>query len=194
MQKCLDTIELVRKKGLLDEDVTRMQLDGIDLSEQVQSVISDFEDTLFTKGILVENEVPPGLMICAERASLNNIVISNVLSNAIKFSYPNSRVILSASQEETQVSLFIKDFGIGIPTYLLPMVFDPKKVTRRAGTLNEQGTGYGMGLVKKLMGAYKGNIRVESTSKSQDNRNHGTTVELVFRKPIPRVEVEPEED
>ena len=185
LQKCLDTIELVRKKGLLEEDVTKLVIGSLNLLDQVNSVIGDFEESLMNKGIQVLNRIPEDIYIRAELTSLNNVVLSNVISNAIKFSYPNSRIELTAVESEEYVELRIKDYGMGIPEYLMPMIYDPRKVSRRAGTMNEQGTGYGMGLVKKLMDCYDGSIRMESVAKSADNRNHGTTVILTFPKSGP---------
>jgi two-component system, sensor histidine kinase and response regulator len=185
VQKCLDTIELVRKKGLLEEDVTKLVLESLNLLDQLDGVIGDFEESFINKGIQVLNQIPDNLYIFAERTSLNNVVLSNVISNAIKFSYPNTRIELMAIESEETVELRVKDSGMGIPDYLLPMIFDPRKVSRRVGTMNEQGTGYGMGLVRKLMNCYNGSIRVESVSKSADNRKHGSTFTLTFPKATP---------
>jgi two-component system sensor histidine kinase/response regulator len=183
LQKCLDTIELVRKKGILEDDVSKLTIETRELLGDVNDVIDEFEDSFREKGIRVVNEIPEGLSILADRTSLNNIVLPNLISNAIKYSYPNSKIELRSVEFDDKIELHIKDHGMGIPEFLLPMIFDPKKVTRRAGTLNEQGTGYGMGLVRKLIKVYGGNIRIESVAKSADNRNHGTTIILVFRRP-----------
>ncbi|MCG8528479.1 MAG: hybrid sensor histidine kinase/response regulator [Opitutales bacterium] len=182
MQKCLDTIELVRKKGLLEEDVTRLELESLDLLKQIKGALHGFEDMLIQKGLVLENKVPEGIGVIAESTSLIHVVISNLISNAIKFSYPNSKIEISSNDNSEHIELAIKDYGMGIPQNLMPIIFDPKKVTRRAGTLNEQGTGYGMGLVKKLVRVYGGDIRIESVAKSADNRNHGTTVFVSLRK------------
>lgn len=182
MQKCLDTIELVRKKGLLEEDVTKLVLESLNIQERMLGVISDFEVPLENKGIQIINQIPENLFVIAENTSLNNVVLPNMISNAIKFSYPNTKIELLAEETEDSVQLKIKDYGMGIPEYLLPMIFDPKKITRRAGTMNEQGTGYGMGLVRKLMNGYRGRIQIDSVAKSADHRKHGTLVTLHFEK------------
>ena len=183
MQKCLDTIELVRKKGLLEEDVSKLPVERINLAKEVNEVLEDFRDSLTKKGIRVVNTTNEEHFVNAERISLNNVVITNLVSNAIKFSYPNSKVeITSELASDYSVVLKIKDYGMGIPEFLMPQIFNPRKVTRRAGTLNEQGTGYGMGLVRKLMKVYRGGIEIESVAKSVDNRNHGTTMILTFQK------------
>jgi two-component system, sensor histidine kinase and response regulator len=190
MQKCLDTIELVRKKGLIEHDVSKLSLEPIVAHEAMEMVIAEFQEPMRSKGIRIENKIPANLVLSAERTSLINIVFSNIISNAIKFSYPNSKVDVIAEATEYSVTVKVVDRGMGIPEFLLPQIFNPRKVTRRAGTLNEQGTGYGMGLVRKLMLAYRGVIDMESVAKSVDNRNHGTTILLTF----PRVKVaEPEE-
>jgi len=191
MQKCLDTIELVRKKGLLEEDVSKLAIEDIKLSSAVNEVLGDFQDSLNRKGIRVVNSVDEKHVVCAERTSLNNVVLSNLISNAIKYSYPNSKFeIFSEQASDDTIVLKIKDYGMGIPEFLMPQIFNPRKVTRRAGTLNEQGTGYGMGLVRKLMKVYHGGISIESIARSVDNRNHGTTMILTFKKaPEAAVEV-----
>jgi len=182
MQKCLDTIELVRKKGLLEEDVSKLSMESICLSHEVNEVLGDFQESLGKKGIRVNSTVDAAHFVRAERTSLNNVVLPNIISNAIKFSYPNSKIEISAEATEFAVILRIKDYGMGIPEFLMPQIFNPRKVTRRAGTLNEQGTGYGMGLVRKLMRVYRGGIDIESVAKSVDNRNHGCTIILTFQK------------
>lgn len=181
MQKCLDTIELVRKKGLLEEDVSQLSLEPILIRREMDSVLDDFAEVMQRKGIRVLNSIPEDLYVLSERTSLNNVVFSNLVSNAIKFSYPNSKVEIHATESDGTVEVRIKDYGMGIPEFLMPQIFNPRKVTRRAGTLNEQGTGYGMGLVRKLMTVYRGGIAIDSTAKSADNRNHGTTILLRFR-------------
>ncbi len=185
MQKCLDTIELVRKKGLLEEDVSQLSLEPILIRREMDSVLDDFAEVMQRKGIRVLNSIPEDLYVQSERTSLNNVVFSNLVSNAIKFSYPNSKVEISATESDGIVEVRIKDYGMGIPEFLMPQIFNPRKVTRRAGTLNEQGTGYGMGLVRKLMTVYGGGIAIDSTAKSADNRNHGTTMMLRFRSAEP---------
>jgi signal transduction histidine kinase len=172
-----------KEEGYLEEDVSKLTLETRDLLSDVNGVIDEFEDSFREKGIRVVNEIPEDMFVLADRTTLNNIIIPNLISNAIKYSYPNSKIELRTVEYENKVEFHIKDYGMGIPEYLLPMIFDPKKVTRRAGTLNEQGTGYGMGLVRKLIKVYGGNIRIDSVAKSADNRNHGTTMMLIFRKP-----------
>ncbi len=152
------------------------------LKGEVDEVLAGFNDALSKKGIRVVNTIDESIVVNAERVSLNNVVLSNLLSNAIKYSYPNSKVELSAEETEFSVVVTIKDYGMGIPEFLLPQIFNPRKVTRRAGTLNEQGTGYGMGLVKKIMKVYGGAIDIESVAKSADNRKHFTSMILTFQK------------
>ncbi len=95
-------------------------------------------------------------------------IVSNVLSNAIKFTHEGSISIRcwhdTQAQTDTETTVFVSvtDTGIGIPDHLLPVLFRPftqadASVTRRFG-----GTGLGLAISKKLVDLMGGSIVVES--------------------------------
>jgi len=89
-------------------------------------------------------------------------VLSNLLSNAIKYSPEDSKVILDARLEDNNVTLCVKDEGIGIPSESLDKIFD--MFYRVEGTNNRRitGTGLGLALVKEIVHAHNGQAWVES--------------------------------
>lgn len=105
----------------------------------------------------------------------------NLVTNAIKFSFPDSTIELDAEQDGDEVSLSIRDFGVGMPETLKRDVFLLKKPTTRLGTLGEAGTGYGMPLVKKFIDSYQGTISIVSKEIDKYPQDHGTEIILTLK-------------
>ncbi|MCP4751029.1 MAG: ATP-binding protein, partial [Proteobacteria bacterium] len=76
------------------------------------------------------------------------------MTNAVKFSYPDSKIIIKVVQHEEHIALSVRDFGIGIPKRILDHIFNINKNTNRSGTRGEPGNGFGMPLVKKYITLY----------------------------------------
>lgn len=185
LDQCVSIIELVRKRGLMDETASMPDMQAQDLLSMVKESLYLFERNLRDKQIQVSLSIPAGIEVYVERVSFVNVVLSNLLSNAVKYSYADSQVEVEAAQKDSYVELLIRDHGMGIPQYMVPVIFDPHKMTRRPGTAKEQGTGYGMPLVKKLVESYGGRIGIESVARSEDMEQAGTTVVLHLPLPPP---------
>ena len=137
---------------------------------------------LAEKEITLRNSIPADIEIIAEEISLINSVINNLLTNAIKFSNTGSTIDISAERvDDASAKVIIQDRGIGMPERLVADLFDITKKTSRAGTKGEQGTGFGMPLVKRFMEKYGGNISVTSKSISDFADTHGTEICLNFK-------------
>jgi signal transduction histidine kinase len=87
-------------------------------------------------------------------------------------------VSISAERTGSDVTLKIRDRGTGIPGNILRDIFSLSRATSRPGTDNEEGTGFGMPLVKKFIDIYGGSIEVESVDTDEDPDNSGTTVAI----------------
>jgi len=89
-------------------------------------------------------------------------VVSNLLSNAIKYSPEGSEVILDARLDNNNVTLWVKDEGIGIPPESLDKIFDMFYRVDNTAKLKTVGTGLGLALVKEIVSAHNGKVWVES--------------------------------
>ena len=108
-------------------------------------------------------------------------IISNILSNAIKFSESQSEILIHSKKIGKEVHLIIKDQGIGIPPYILRKVFDPLVTTNRPGTNGEVGTGFGMPIAKRSIDLIGGKIQVTSRTLSEHGEDHGTIFKVCFQ-------------
>jgi len=89
--------------------------------------------------------------------------VQNVISNAIKFSYPNSTVKISSKTEGDQVILKILDAGIGISEKDQPEIFNRFTSAGRPGTNGEPSTGLGLCFTKQCLEQHDGSIYFKST-------------------------------
>ena len=100
-------------------------------------------------------------MVLASR-DLLNIIFSNLLNNALKYSTQGTTVTINASGEDGKVHILLKDQGIGIGSEDLLNVFEEFYRTRKAREIERDGTGLGLPIVKKAIERLKGEISLYS--------------------------------
>ncbi len=102
-------------------------------------------------------------------AQLLHLAISNIISNACKYS-DNNEVYIALGSTEESVIIIIKDNGIGIPESDMPYIFDP--YYRASNTFNYEGYGIGLPLSRNIIRMHKGELMIKSVEKM------GTTVQI----------------
>jgi signal transduction histidine kinase len=120
-------------------------------------------------------------MIWGLKSVIEHQIISNILTNSIKFSEDNTEILIHSKKVDREVHLIVKDQGIGIPTYILNKVFDPLASTSRPGINGELGTGFGMPIAKRSVGLLGGQIQVTSRTISDHGEDHGTIFKVCFQ-------------
>lgn len=175
----LEVIDLVRKMRKLQESRDALALNEAPLEELVRESTVMLRGKFEEKNVQLKVDLQEGLVVRIEPTSFVNSVLNNLLTNALKFSFPDSTVEVDASRGDGRVSLIVRDHGVGMPERLLGNLFDVGKATSRPGTNDEPGTGFGMPLVKKFVNVYDGEISVESKEQSSEGaRDGGTTVTI----------------
>ncbi len=94
------------------------------------------------------------------------LVLRNLISNAIKYSYPESVIEVSAVTNNQQVVIQIADSGVGMNQEIRDSIFHTANMVSSVGTDNEKGTGLGLKLCKEFIEKNNGRIWVESTENS----------------------------
>ena len=89
-------------------------------------------------------------------------VLNNLISNAIKYSHPNTVISVEVQSEKDFVVTKVIDQGQGIPEDELPHIFKPFQKASIKPTAGEKSTGLGLAIVKKIVEGHQGNIGVES--------------------------------
>lgn len=188
MKRSTDSITqilaLVRELQAFSAGKKELKMEPVSIDAVIEENRYNFQEKLIKKNISItyqkdiENSNP---MVFAENVSLSNNIFKNILSNAIKFSEPNSTVHISLKQTKENVIVKITDNGIGIPKELLPNIFCYNKETSRPGTMGEKGTGFGMPLMKLFLDLYGVKVNVVSNSREEHPKDHGTSFELIFQ-------------
>jgi signal transduction histidine kinase len=94
------------------------------------------------------------------------LILRNLFSNAIKYSYPGSTILIRAQAKEQKVIIEVIDEGIGMSADIVTSIFSPETTLSKNGTANEKGTGLGLKLCKEFIEKNQGSIWVESREKS----------------------------
>jgi len=105
-------------------------------------------------------------------------VISNLISNAIKFSPVDSVITVNAVQKSSNIIIAVKDHGIGIPENMKDKVFNMFTNAKRPGTIGEKSFGLGLSISKQIIEKHNGKIWFESEV------NKGTTFFISLPKTL----------
>jgi signal transduction histidine kinase len=135
--------------------------ESIDLNPIVSENIALFSETSKKKSIMVVNEITSESRVFADPNHIN-LVIRNLLSNALKFTECGGKVTFRASNIQGQCEISIADSGVGIAKDKLQDLFDIKPDKGQVGTEGEKGTGLGLPLCKDFIEKNNGEINVES--------------------------------
>jgi two-component system phosphate regulon sensor histidine kinase PhoR len=88
--------------------------------------------------------------------------VVNLLDNALKYSEPQSTVLLKSHQQNSELIITVQDHGIGIAQKHLPRLFERFYRVDKARSRNMGGTGLGLAIVKHIAQAHGGHVAVES--------------------------------
>lgn len=173
-----EIIESAREMMALEDGKIISICKPVEIRRLITETVLLYEHNAHKKGILIESEfkVPKDTEVLVDPKSFKSSVISNLISNAIKFSHRNTTVKIETSEENEQIVLKIIDTGVGMPVKIQENIFSPQARTTRPGTAGEPGVGYGMPLAKAFMDSYGGTIECIS------EEGIGTLVKLTLKK------------
>ena len=137
------------------------------------------------KNIVIENNIKESLSIYADQKMISTVV-RNLISNAIKFTDVNGKVIIDGKQNGKYIEISVEDTGVGISEDNLSKLFRIDVHHSTVGTYDERGTGLGLVLCKEFVEKNDGEIRVESKV------GEGSKFTVVLPKDPTEKETEPE--
>jgi len=158
-----------------------IELKKIQFEQVVEDIKKNFSDRLQYKKIYL-NYYPnlQSIILESNQGLLTHQIIGNLISNAIKFSPEESPINIHAAQDERLTKIVIEDKGLGIPENIKNQLFEVKAKTSRTGTSGEEGTGFGLPIVKVYVERLGGKISLESKTKEESTEEHGTRFILEF--------------
>lgn len=138
----------------------------VNIKELINDIFKQLDVKLTQKNISIIEKIDHTIFIQAD-SSMLEIVIRNIISNAIKFSYQEQVIHVHAEIADRDLVIQVKDSGIGMPKEILDKLFTNDKSVSRAGTYNEKGSGIGLLLCKNLLENCGGKIEAKSIPKQQ---------------------------
>ena len=154
-------------------DVSRLRRGAIelrrepfDLAEAVSRAVEMTSPIFAEKHHELVVDVPQGFIVDGDRIRIAQ-VISNLLSNAAKYTEPHGRVVVAARQEYGDVVLECRDNGSGISPELVPRVFDMFVQGERGLDRRQGGLGLGLAVARMLVERHGGTIEVFSGGSKQ---------------------------
>jgi signal transduction histidine kinase/ActR/RegA family two-component response regulator len=173
-------------------DVSRVRSGKIQLRRERIEVVQAIAAAVETASPLLEQRVQNlsisvpvgGLPVLADPGRLSQ-AISNLLTNAAKYTEPGGTITVVASVEEGQVCIRVRDTGIGIDPETLPMVFDLFVQAEKSIDRSQGGLGIGLTIARSVVELHGGSISAHSTGTGEGS-------EFVIRLPLaPGPEEEP---
>ena len=150
-----------------------MQL--IEVTELIEEVKNLLRLQAENKKVYLSSKVEEAVYIFADK-DMMNLVLRNLVSNAIKFTPEQGKICIGAKQTKDNIELFVQDSGMGIPSENIAKLFGDEFYTTK-GTSNESGTGLGLILCKDFLRKNGGDISVQS--------NIGKGSRFICNLPIP---------
>lgn len=135
----------------------RIFLDELTLEVANKMVVAAQQKELHL-GISLPEEVPPVLANSDEIEQ----VLNNIVSNAIKFTPSGGEILLSLHADEQEVTILVRDSGVGIPPEDLPRIFERFYRVDKARSRQMGGTGLGLAIAQQIIEGHGGRIWVES--------------------------------
>jgi len=157
--------------NLLIENVlfwVRSQMAGVSISVEpvllgnlVSEHLSLYETAAAGKKLQLVNEIHNELSVNADKHILS-LVLRNLISNAIKYSFENGKISISADNIDGHVSLSISDNGTGMSESTMTRLLQREDLASELGTQNEMGTGLGLMVSREYLLKMGSDLTVES--------------------------------
>lgn len=133
----------------------------LDLGAEIEAVVKKMNQTAEKKNIRIINSINSQIFFLADPYMLN-ILMVNLLDNAIKFSHKDSDIEIKLERNADFLMLRIIDSGIGMNDEEVSKLFKIEISHKKRGTADERGTGLGLLICKEVMNKHRGKITVES--------------------------------
>jgi signal transduction histidine kinase len=172
----LNLIDNLLYWGRSQGDQVNFNPESINIRPVIEEVFALHKEMAGQKSITLESNYEGETTVFADK-ELMEIILRNLVSNAIKFTNKEGNVRISVTKDpenEHLLLISVKDNGVGIPENRVKDLLGNKEMISTAGTLRERGTGLGLRLCYELVRLHNGDLFIESAE------GKGTTVKIIL--------------
>jgi signal transduction histidine kinase/ActR/RegA family two-component response regulator len=170
---------------------TELDLRVLDLTPLIEEAVESLRRPAEEKGVHLALDVEPTLIpVRGDRLRLYQVAV-NLVSNAIKFTPERGRVHVRLRRHGASARITVSDTGRGIPTDLLPVIFEAFRQGKPPAMSGQSGLGLGLSIVRHLVEMHAGTVEADSEGEGTGAR---FTVELPITastEPLDRRELRP---
>lgn len=168
-KRSITLIQNFVQQEFLESTATQLIKNRVNLAQKIQDIVDEYHKS--------ESDLLPQLTFASSASSIYvqidepkfMQVITNLLSNALKFTPDNGRIHIELTEQPSSILFTIADTGIGIPEKFHSTLFEKFSLARRPGLKGEPTVGLGMSIIKTIVEWHNGKIWFKSTE------NKGTT-------------------
>ena len=156
--------------GRISEGRMELRLESFDLRDLVRRAVDAVGAVAADRGQTVVVDLPPeGVSMVADPTRIEQVV-TNLLSNSIKYTDPGGRIRVRAARESGEAIVEVTDNGIGIDSSMLPRIFDLFVQAERRVDRSVGGVGVGLTLVRKIVELHGGRVVASSPGPGRGSR------------------------
>ena len=161
-ERLLTLVNQLLELSKLESGNLHLNKEEADINGYIKSLAATFQSMAEVRDITFELNAPQGEIIALFDKNQLHKIISNLLSNAFKFTPDFGKVSLEINADEKQLTLSITDNGLGIEKKAIKYVFDRFYQSDTSNSANLMGSGIGLALTKELVELHDGTIEVQS--------------------------------
>ena len=162
-QSLIDLVSDFLDVSKLESGYVEVKRERVDLSDLIQRTIENFRVLAHEKKISISDAVDLSLPTVHVDPRRMDQVLSNLISNAIKFVGQGGKTEVGAAlADASQVKVWVRDNGVGIPADEIGQLFQKYRQSGNARCSSQKGTGLGLVICKMIVEAHGGKIWVES--------------------------------
>jgi signal transduction histidine kinase len=148
--------------GRFDAGAAVYNFERVEIRVFLQTLIAEFQERVAASGYRIELQLPDADAYVRADAEALSLAVVNLLDNAVKYSPDCRTVWVDADVDPRRVSISVRDRGLGIPLHEQRDIFERFVRGAESKALRIKGTGIGLAMVRHIIQAHRGEIRVAS--------------------------------